>query len=358
MLMGSPQDVRAEGNSPLAVDVHLLHQQSANTCEYKGLFNADVSVMVKRTFIEIVQPPVNHSLRRSMSDSILDSLQSDSEQPWNSANTWKKSLVDKFQDASDASTCVSLEVESTNEFPNESDDKCEQKYVAWSDDEWATDVIHQNPLVAGFTDSWCVPTHDVPFMPTKRAVQAMPLMSRPTSAPETISHEWRTTVMFRNMPNNYTRDMLLRLLDSMDFAGCYDLAYLPIDFKTQAGLGYAFIDFVSSAQALRCFHTFEGFSGWEVPTDKVCSLTWGGPLQGLEAHISRYQNSPVMHRSIPDAWKPALFVSGARIAFPPPTKPIRPPKITLNQRSNMKIRGGLHDASTGSCRHSCEYTCP
>merc|ERR1719162_1580880 len=119
--------------------------------------------------------------------------------------------------------------------------------------------------------------------------------------------EWRTTVMLRNMPNNYTRDMLLELVDSMGFEGCYDFAYLPVDFKSQAGLGYAFINFATSDEAQRCFDDFEGFSEWKVPSEKVCTVTWGSPYQGLEAHVERYQNSPVMHHSIPDEWKPVLF---------------------------------------------------
>merc|ERR1719261_1962055 len=139
--------------------------------------------------------------------------------------------------------------------------------------------------------------------------------------------EWRTTVMLRNMPNNYTRDMLLDLVNSMGFTGCYDFAYLPVDFKSQAGLGYAFINFVSTAEAQRCFERFEGFSDWRVPSEKVCTVTWGSPYQGLEAHIERYQNSPVMHHSIPDEWKPVLLEDGVRVVFPAPTKPIKTPKI-------------------------------
>ncbi|CAE7888089.1 ML3 [Symbiodinium necroappetens] len=47
----------------------------------------------------------------------------------------------------------------------------------------------------------------------------------------------RTTVMLRNIPNNYTRDMFLELLDQHGFAGRYDFAYLPCDFCRDANLG-------------------------------------------------------------------------------------------------------------------------
>merc|ERR1719491_988122 len=87
---------------------------------------------------------------------------------------------------------------------------------------------------------------------------------------DAASQEWRTTVMIRNMPNNYTRDMLLELVDEMGFAGTYDFAYLPIDFQSQAGLGYAFVNFVSVAHAQMCFEWLRGFSDWIVPSEKVC----------------------------------------------------------------------------------------
>jgi len=140
-------------------------------------------------------------------------------------------------------------------------------------------------------------------------------------------HEWRTTVMIRNMPNNYTLDMMLELVDLMGFIGTYNFAYLPVDFHSQAGLGYAFLNFATVADAQRCFRTLEGFSNWKVPSDKVCTVTWSSPTQGLEEHIDRYRNSPVMHPALPDGWRPAYFQQGIRVPFPPPTKAIKAPKV-------------------------------
>lgn len=139
--------------------------------------------------------------------------------------------------------------------------------------------------------------------------------------------------MIRNMPNNYTRDMLLELVDSMGFAGLYDFAYLPIDFQSQAGLGYAFVNFCRVTDAQLCFEQLEGFTNWKVPSDKVCTVTWSSPTQGLEEHIQRYRNSPVMHHMLPDEWKPVLIQHGMRVAFPPPTKPLKTPKIRQSPSS-------------------------
>lgn len=135
-----------------------------------------------------------------------------------------------------------------------------------------------------------------------------------------------TTVMMRNMPNNYTRDMLLRLMDLHGFAGAYDFVYLPVDFSTQSNLGYAFVN-LTDATSARCFwQVFEGFSEWEIPSRKVCILTWSDPLQGLDANIERYRSSPVMCETVPDEFKPAVFSQGVRVHFPPPLKKLRAPR--------------------------------
>mmetsp|Transcript_10264 Transcript_10264/g.24657 ORF Transcript_10264/g.24657 Transcript_10264/m.24657 type:complete len:391 (+) Transcript_10264:87-1259(+) len=146
-------------------------------------------------------------------------------------------------------------------------------------------------------------------------------------APSGPDPQGRTTVMLRNLPNNYTRDMLLDLIDSMGFRGQYDFLYLPIDFQTHACLGYAFVNLVDPGAVPSFWTAFDGFSNWSLPSKKVCYISWSGPHQGLEAHIERYRNSPVMHGEVGDECKPLIFRDGVRIEFPPPTKSIRPPRV-------------------------------
>merc|ERR1719183_2274407 len=76
-----------------------------------------------------------------------------------------------------------------------------------------------------------------------------------------------TTVMLRNLPNRYTRAMLLELLDEEGFAGRYNFVYLPIDFKTHCGLGYAFVDLHEPEVAEQLRQHFEGFSRWCMQSD-------------------------------------------------------------------------------------------
>lgn len=140
------------------------------------------------------------------------------------------------------------------------------------------------------------------------------------------SENARTTVMLRNLPNNYTRNMLADLFACEGFGSAYNFLYLPIDFKTQSALGYAFINFSHPAAALQFWNVFDGYSNWAVPTRKASIVRWCEPNQGLELHIERYRNSPVMHDSVPDNFKPVLLENGIRMPFPPPTKAIRAPR--------------------------------
>lgn len=134
--------------------------------------------------------------------------------------------------------------------------------------------------------------------------------------------------MLRNLPNQYTREMLLELLNSQGFAGKFHFVYLPIDFKTHAALGYAFVDLTSPYEAERVRRHFEGFSRWAVTSEKICTVSWSHQdQQGCAVHVERYRNSPVLHQSVPEAWKPALFSNGMRVQFPPPTKKLRVPRI-------------------------------
>lgn len=138
--------------------------------------------------------------------------------------------------------------------------------------------------------------------------------------------ENRTTVMLRNLPNNYTRDMLLGMIDE-GFVGQYDFVYMPVDFSTRASLGYAFINLTSHQLAVRFWRTFEGYCNWVIPSRKRCRVSWSHPFQGLEENVNHYRNSPVMHEVVPSDFKPVIFVEGQMQPLPPPTKGLRAPRL-------------------------------
>jgi len=149
----------------------------------------------------------------------------------------------------------------------------------------------------------------------------------PPSGPATMPNDQRTTVMLRNLPNNYTRAMLTAMLNCEGFSGKYDFIYLPMDFGNKACLGYAFINLVSHDLAGRMMQTFSGYSKWIIPSKKSCGVSWSHPHQGLVANIQRYRNSPVMHSAVPNEYKPVIYTKGSVLSFPEPTRKLRAPRI-------------------------------
>jgi len=137
----------------------------------------------------------------------------------------------------------------------------------------------------------------------------------------------QTSMMLRNTPPELTRDMLRSLLDNSGFKECYDFMYLPLDFKTLSGIGYAILNFVAAAHAVRFEVSFQEFTDWPIASDKVAKVVrmQGADHMNLEANIRRYRNSPVMHSSVPDQFKPIIFVNGKPAPFPEPTVKIYPP---------------------------------
>lgn len=145
--------------------------------------------------------------------------------------------------------------------------------------------------------------------------------------------------MLRNIPNRYTQSMLMTLLDEQGFHGHYDFVYLPMDFRNGINLGYAFVNLLNYPQAMVFMQCFQGFSEWFFDSAKVCEISWAHPHQGLTEHVDRYRNSPVMHHSMPDEYKPMVFKDGVRVPFPPPTKVIRAPKLRpIRERAPEGLR--------------------
>ncbi len=87
-----------------------------------------------------------------------------------------------------------------------------------------------------------------------------------------VGQQELTTLMLRNLPNDYTRAMLLELLDSSDLAGEYDFAYLPIDFNRKTNLGYAFVNYVSQAAAELAMLRLHGFNEFRLTRVGVFSF--------------------------------------------------------------------------------------
>lgn len=178
------------------------------------------------------------------------------------------------------------------------------------------------------------------FSPAPFQVQTSPIKEQQVRAkPSKAVSQYGTltSVMLRNLPNNMKRDALLELFDSLGFQGLVDFVYLPIDFSRNSNVGYCFVNLVNPQAASALQAALQGFQGWTGSSRKVCEAVWSQLCQGLECHIERYRNSPVMHEDFPDECRPILLQDGERIDFPVPTKVLKRPKMrTVSTNSSAK----------------------
>ena len=88
--------------------------------------------------------------------------------------------------------------------------------------------------------------------------------------------------MIRNIPNRYTRQMILNELNEKKVvSGTYDFLYLPIDFQNSCNLGYAFVNMVSPLAVVQLYNSMHGYP-WKLSrSSKICQLVWGR-LQGKD----------------------------------------------------------------------------
>jgi len=103
-----------------------------------------------------------------------------------------------------------------------------------------------------------------------------------------------------------------------DWRASIDFYYMPIDFKNNCNLGYAFVNFHDPDQALLFKEKFHEF---RLPlyqqSNKVLAVS-EARVQGLEANVERFRNSSVMG-VLKEEFKPMLFdKSGNSIEFPKP----------------------------------------
>lgn len=164
-----------------------------------------------------------------------------------------------------------------------------------------------------------------PFSLPIVASQATPALTQPV-APSVLS-EVRTSLFLRNLPVALTRSNLMSVLQSQGLATSVDFLYAPVNIKIMQNCGYAFVNFVSPEAAVECMEKMQGFHDWGVEGRSFCEVSWCVDYQGFQSHVERYRNSAIMHESVNEEFKPAIFKDGSRIPFPLPSKPLRAPRL-------------------------------
>jgi len=171
-----------------------------------------------------------------------------------------------------------------------------------------------------------------PMVPVQQPLQ-QPLPSRSTPAKKAKSNkDTRTSLMIQNVPADCTNTMMVEMLNSAGLSGKYDFVYAPTDFRTYTAFGYAFVNFTNNKNAVQALNVLGGLtcSTWSEQKTAL-EVNWCETHQGLKVHVNKYQNSPVMHPSVLDEYKPLIFKNGVRQPFPLPTKVIKEPRL---RRSN------------------------
>ncbi|CAK9325455.1 unnamed protein product [Citrullus colocynthis] len=156
-----------------------------------------------------------------------------------------------------------------------------------------------------------------------------------------------TTLMIKNIPNQFRRNHLMNILDEhckWKNAICekkdsrlrseYDFVYLPMDFRKYwfhgkiSNLGYAFVNFTNPTAAsefCKAFHRRQ----WDVVLNKKVCEVKRAKLQGLKALMDAFRNKifwchannylPVMLEPSSDGYRSYRAIPvGKRIARPPP----------------------------------------
>ena len=120
-------------------------------------------------------------------------------------------------------------------------------------------------------------------------------------------NETRTTVMVCNIPNRYTRSELMDELESKEsLIGTYNFLYLPIDFKNNCNLGYAFVNMRTTDDVQALYEMMHGSHwGLSVRSSKICKLKWGR-VQGKSALLGHFLGT--MHlNDTPCGFKPVTI---------------------------------------------------
>lgn len=168
------------------------------------------------------------------------------------------------------------------------------------------------------------------------ALVKFPGLDQPHKFTTAVLPEQYTTVMLKNLPLNYTSQKVVDLLNAHGFHTKYDFLYVPLEYKAKRRLGYAMVNLVDNAQALRFGDHFDGFDNWgedavwddsKTPIVKSAEVKWNFNQQGTEELIARYRNSPLMHKSVEAEFRPLLFNNkGTLVPFPKSKGRIKAPR--------------------------------
>ena len=106
----------------------------------------------------------------------------------------------------------------------------------------------------------------------------------------------RTTIMIKNIPNKFGRELLLSTIDQ-NFKGTYDLFILPTDGNKNKNFGYSFINFTSCYYIPFFYYMFNGKKWSSTNSQKICEITYS-KVQGRENLVAHYPNKIIHFNAV------------------------------------------------------------
>ena len=107
--------------------------------------------------------------------------------------------------------------------------------------------------------------------------------------------ERRTTLMIKNVPNKFTKDIFLSIFNK-EFENKFDLFLLLTDIKEKKNYGYAFINFINPLDIIYFFYRFNGKKWPNTNSVKICEIVFS-KIQGINKMIKHY-HIKVMYQKI------------------------------------------------------------
>ncbi|XP_055809480.1 protein terminal ear1 homolog [Solanum dulcamara] len=148
---------------------------------------------------------------------------------------------------------------------------------------------------------------------TRKTHQETGSSMSPCKSPPLFFSSNKTTVMIRNIPNQFRREPFMLFVDHYCCLNHweYDFLYLPIDFRTNNNVGYAFVNFTSgcAASEIRKVLKYFKWHGVETPTGvyssrKICEVSWAR-IQGKEQLVKHFSQSKFVCDT--DEYLPVVF---------------------------------------------------
>jgi len=132
----------------------------------------------------------------------------------------------------------------------------------------------------------------------------------PTLSRRIIEEEFTFTFMVRNLPPDLMQIDLIAELDEHGSEGAYDFLYMPSNFCSGRGKGYAFVNFTHKAAARRFVSEWHNGVRFGAGQNRGALSISAAAVQGREANIKKW-DVPRMRRVKNPSFRPLIVVKPA-----------------------------------------------